>query len=99
MLVHDLFEVARFDTKLEVYHIGLVCYQSGCSAEIVSAGDVRITVGDVDAKQTSTDLDPIQLSIFGHRSVIDSCAPALEPVSDQDWIDGMLDHLVVGSCP
>ncbi|KAL5249625.1 hypothetical protein ACHWQZ_G018478 [Mnemiopsis leidyi] len=44
-----------------------ILVEPGSTAVVTSSGDIKIEVGDAAGRTLSTELDPIQLSIFSHR--------------------------------
>ena len=47
--------------------LSTILVEPDCIAQVTSQGDIRITVETSSRMKISTDLDPIQLSIFSHR--------------------------------
>jgi 5-oxoprolinase (ATP-hydrolysing) len=44
-----------------------ILVEPGSTAAVTGSGDIKIDVGDTASRALSTELDPIQLSIFSHR--------------------------------
>ena len=44
-----------------------ILVEPGSTASVTKSGDIKIDVGDTASRALSTELDPIQLSIFSHR--------------------------------
>ena len=44
-----------------------ILVEPGSTATVTNSGDIKIDVGDAAGRALSTELDPIQLSIFSHR--------------------------------
>ncbi|CAG9131512.1 unnamed protein product [Plutella xylostella] len=48
-------------------NLSTILVEPNCKAAITKHGDINITIGSGQAKKITTDLEPIQLSIFSHR--------------------------------
>lgn len=47
--------------------LSTILVEPDCTAMITLRGDIKITIGAGDIQRIGTDLDSVQLSIFGHR--------------------------------
>lgn len=70
-----------------------VLVKPGCTATITPRGSIFIDVGRGDGNQVDTTLDPIQLSIFGHRfmSIAEQMGRVLQRTSISTNIKERLD--------
>lgn len=78
---------------LVLQNTSTIVIEPKCSGEITMEGNMVITVGETEAQPVTTDLDNIQLAIFGHRfmSIAEQMGRALQRTSVSTNIKERLD--------
>lgn len=69
--VYILSELLPFQSiagpAIIVQDVATVVVEPGCSANITASGDIEIIVEELESKEIGEKVDPIYLSVFGHR--------------------------------
>ena len=92
--INDLYaEDIIYGPALILQNTSTIVIEPKCNAEITKEGNICITIGESEPEPVTTELDNIQLAIFGHRfmSIAEQMGRALQRTSVSTNIKERLD--------